>query len=266
MSIHPTAIIDPGAELDSSVTVGPYAIIEKGVKIGAGSEVAGHAVISGSTFIGERNKIGSFSTIGVPPQDLKYNNEDTRVVIGNDNIIREYVSIHRGTPSGRSQTTIGSNNLLMAYVHIAHDCKLADYIIMANAAQLSGHVDVEDRVTFGGFVAVHQFTRIGKYAYVGGMSGITKDVPPYLLVSGTRSGMRITGINKIGLKRSGFDNETIRKMMKAYQIIFKTPGLLLKDALDQALEEIPDCEPVEYLVNFFNNSQRNVVRESSDDE
>ncbi|MFC1523766.1 acyl-ACP--UDP-N-acetylglucosamine O-acyltransferase [Thermodesulfobacteriota bacterium] len=266
MKIHPTAVVDSGAELDASVVVGPYAVIEKGVRIAAESEIAAHAVISGSTSIGKRNKIGSFSTIGLPPQDLKYQNEDTRLEIGDDNQIREYVSIHRGTFTGRGVTIIGNHNLLMSYVHIGHDCLIGNHIIMANAASLGGHVEVEDRVTFGAFVAVHQFTRIGTYAYMGGMSGITKDVPPYLLVAGTRNQMRITGINKIGLKRNGFDNETIRKMMKAYTIIFKTPELLLKDALEQALQEIPDCEPVERLVNFFRTSKRSVVRESSDEE
>ncbi len=266
MNIHPTAVIDKGAELDSTVKIGPYCVIENGVSIGSDTEIGSHVVISGCVDIGARNKIGPFSTIGLPPQDLKYKNEETKVVIGDDNIIREYVSLHRGTPEGKEVTTIGNSNLLMAYCHIAHDCSIGNYVILANAATLGGHVDIEDRVTVGGLVAVHQFSRIGAFSYIGGLSGISKDVPPYMIISGIRNQMRVTGINRIGLKRCGFDTETIRKLTKAFQIIFRTPGLLLQDALSKSLQEIPDCEPVSHLVQFFKTSSRGVVRASSDDE
>ena len=266
MKIHPAAIVDPEANLADSVQVGPYAVIDANVIIGENTVIGPHAYITGHTTIGARNKIGSFTIIGGPPQDIHYNNEPTRLEIGDDNNIREYVSIHRGTENGGGLTKIGSANLLMAYVHIAHDCRLGNKIIMANAATLGGHVQVDDRANLGGVVAVHQFTRIGRYAYIGGMSGVSKDVPPYVILSGIRNQMRVSGINKIGLKRSGFDQETIRKMTRAFQLIFRTPELILQDALKQTLEEIPDCEPVTELVNFFKTSKRSVVRAFADEE
>ncbi|MFZ5775551.1 MAG: acyl-ACP--UDP-N-acetylglucosamine O-acyltransferase [Thermodesulfobacteriota bacterium] len=266
MSIHPTAVVDPGAELHETVTVGPYAVIDKGVRIGADSVVSPHAVVTGATTIGARTTIGPFATIGAPPQDLKYHNEETRVVIGDDNQIREYVSIHRGTPGGRGITTVGNGNLLMAYTHVAHDCTLGDHVIMANAATLGGHVEVGDRVIIGGLTAVHQFSRIGEYAYIGGMSGISKDVPPYVITAGIRNQLRVTGINRIGLRRAGFSADSIKRLMNAYRIIFRTPELLLQDALVKALDEGADCEPVARLVNFFKASKRSVIRQAGDDE
>jgi len=266
MSIHPTAIIDKKANIDSSVSVGPYAVIDSGVSIGPDTDIASHALITGKTTIGARNRIGPFTIIGGPPQDIRYKNEPTEVFLGDDNLVREYVSIHRGTPGGHGKTVIGNGNMLMAYVHIAHDCLVGNHVIMANAATLGGHVEVADRANLGGVVAVHQFTRIGTYAYIGGMSGVSKDVPPYVIMSGIRNQMRVTGINKVGLKRSGFDTETIRKMNRAFQLIFRTPNLLLQDALVQTIEEMPDCEPVAKLVEFFKTSKRSVVRTFADEE
>jgi len=256
MNIHPNAVIESGAELDSSVKVGAYAVIEKGVQIAADTVVGPHAVISGTTTIGERNYIASFATVGGAPQDLKYNNEDTRVVIGSDNRIREYVSIHRGTPSGTGVTTIGDKNMIMAYCHIAHDCTVGNENILANCATLGGHVQIADHVNLSGMVGIHQFTRIGSYTYIGGMSGISKDVPPFVIASGVRNKLRITGINKIGLKRCGYDNEIIRKVNQAFVYIFRTPNLLLNEALDKVIEEFPDCEPVAVMVNFFREPNR----------
>lgn len=266
MNIHPTAVIDPGARVHPSAVVGAYAVIEKGVVIGPDCVISPHAVVTGSTTLGARNTIGSFTNIGGPPQDLKYNNEDTRLEIGDDNQIREYVSIHRGTPGGRGVTTVGSGNLLMAYTHVAHDCQVGDGVIMANAATLGGHVQVGDRVIIGGLTAVHQFTRIGEFAYIGGMSGISKDVPPYVIMAGIRNQMRVTGINRIGLRRAGFDADTIRKLVQAYRIIFRSPDLLLQDALDKTLADLPDCAPVVRLVDFFRTSKRSVVRTAGDDD
>lgn len=265
MNIHKTAIVDPAAELHDSVVIGPYTIIEKGVRIGQESIVGPHALISGRTTIGKRNQIGAFTTIGMPPQDIKYQGEETGLFIGNDNKIREYVSIHRGTPDGRGVTTVGSDNLLMAYVHVAHDCLIADHIIMANGVTLGGHVEIDERASLGGLTAVHQFSRIGAYAYIGGMSGISKDVPPYVIVTGMRNQMRVTGINKIGLERCDFSHDVIRKLVKAYKIIFRTPNLLLEDALTTTLSEITDCPPVTQLVRFFRDSTRGVVRVSCDE-
>ena len=260
MHIHPTAIVDPGAELDSSVNVGPYVIIEKGVRIGRDTIIKPHSVITGPTTIGSGNVIGPFATIGAPPQDLKYKGEDTELHVGDDNQIREYVSIHRGTVGDKGITSVGSGNLLMGYVHVAHDCVVGDSAILANAVTLAGHVRVEDYAIIGGLVAVLQFTRIGAYSYIGGLSGISKDVPPFIIVSGTRKDMRVSGINKVGLRRRGFDNDTLKKLDKAYKIIFMTPELLLQNALDQAAAEISDCEPVNQLINFFRTSKQGVIR------
>jgi UDP-N-acetylglucosamine acyltransferase len=262
MKIHPSAIIDSSAELDSSVVVGPYAVIGPEVRIGAGCEIGPHTVIGGPTTMGAGNRIGSFANVGADPQDLKFSGERVELVMGDNNTIREYVSIHRGTESGHGRTTIGSDNLFMAYSHIAHDCSIGNRVILANAATLGGHVQIADKATLGGLVAVHQFTRIGAYAYIGGMSGISKDIPPYIIVAGIRNQMRVAGINKVGLQRSGFDEETVRKLSKAFRIIFRTPGLLLEQALEKTLAEFPDCEPVKHLVEFFRSSPRPVVRTS----
>lgn len=187
---------------------------------------------------------------------MKYNNEPTRLIIGDDNQIREYVSIHRGTLSGHGVTTIGNQNLIMAYSHVAHDCIVGNNVIMANGTTLGGHVEVGNYANIGGIVGVHQFTRIGEHTYIGGMSGVSKDVPPYVIAAGVRSKMKISGINKIGLRRSGYNKETIKKVNKAFVIIFYTPELLLKDALEKALSECPDCEPVVKLVDFFKAPNR----------
>jgi UDP-N-acetylglucosamine acyltransferase len=265
MLIHPTAVIDKKAELDSTVYVGPYAVIEEGVRIGSDTRVLAHAVISGPTTIGERNLIGSFAAIGGAPQDLSYNGEPTELVIGNDNQIREYASVHRGTPRGHAKTVIGNSNLLMAYIHIAHDCKLGDNIIMANVATLAGHVEVGSNASIGGLVAIHQFCRIGCHSYIGGVSGIGRDVPPYVIIAGTRNGTKLSGINKIGLKRNGFSRETIGKLENAYRIIFRSTNLLIKDALELARQEISDCPEVDHLVNFFEASKRGVVLRTEED-
>lgn len=265
MPIHPTAVVDPKAELDSSVVVGPYAVIEAGVHIDADTRVEPHAVISGPTFIGKRNLIGSFATVGGAPQDLSYKGEPTELHVGDDNQIREYASIHRGTPHGHGKTVIGNKNLLMAYIHIAHDCHLGNNIILANVATLAGHVEVGDRASIGGLVAVHQFCRIGEHSYIGGVSGISLDVPPYVILAGTRNRTRISGINKIGLRRNGFSKETINNLEAAFKIIFRDQDLLLKDALEVARREVPNCAEVETLIRFFENSKRGVVKRTIED-
>jgi UDP-N-acetylglucosamine acyltransferase len=265
MSIHPTALIDAKAELDSAVVVGPYAIIDAGVKIDAGTVVSSHAHISGPTTIGKDNIIGSFSCIGFPPQDLKYHGEETKLVFGDNNHIREYACMHRGTPGGHGVTTIGSNNLFMAYTHVAHDCIIGDHVIMVNNATMGGHVEIGNRATIGGMTAIHQFVRIGEYAYIGGMSGISLDIPPYVIVAGIRNELQIRSINRIGLKRAGFSSEDIRNLNKAFMVIFKTEDLLLQDALAQVMKDFGDCPPVARMVNFFKVSSRNVARLSCDE-
>lgn len=260
MKIHPTAIVDSEAELDSSVNVEPYVIIERGVRIGRDTIIKPHSVLTGPTTIGSGNVIGPFATIGAPPQDLKYKGEETELVIGDNNQIREYVSIHRGTVTDKGTTIVGSGNLFMGYVHVAHDCVIGNAAILANAATLAGHVQVEDHAIIGGLVAVHQFTRIGAFSYIGGLSGISKDVPPFVIVSGIRKHMRVSGINKIGLRRRGFDKDTLKKLDQAYKIIFMSPDLLLHEALEKAAQEIIACEPVDQLINFFRTSKQGVIR------
>ena len=265
MNIHPTALVDADAELHETVTVGPYTIVGPKVKIGAGCEIGAHCVISGPTRIGDHNRIGPFATVGAPPQDLKYNGEPTELVIGDHNVIREYVSIHRGTPASLGYTKLGDHNLLMAYVHIAHDCVLANGVILANAVTLAGHVTIYDRAIIGGLTAIQQFARIGCFTYIGGMSGLSKDIPPYVVMAGIRGQMRISGINRVGLKRAGYSSESIKSLHGAFQIIFRTPDLLLAAALEKAAAQYGDCAEVRHLVEFFQNSHHGVLRQVGGD-
>ncbi|MGI6657359.1 MAG: acyl-ACP--UDP-N-acetylglucosamine O-acyltransferase [Desulfobulbus sp.] len=265
MPIHPTAVIDPRAELDSSVIVEPYAVIDGPVRIGPETRIRPHAVICGHTTLGARNTIGSFAVIGGPPQDIHYKDEPTELIIGDDNQIREYVSIHRATAKASGKTLIGNHNMIMAYCHVAHDCILGNHVIMANVATLAGHVELGDHANLGGLVAVHQYCRIGAHAYVGGMSGIGLDVPPYVILEGTRNQMRIAGINKIGLRRAGMSRESVKHLEEAFRILFRSPELLLKDALVQLENEMADSPEVQLLVQFFRSSKRGVVKRTFDD-
>jgi len=265
MPIHPSAVIDPRAELDSSVTVEPYAVIDGPVRIGPETRICAHAVVCGHTTLGARNTVGSFASIGGPPQDIHYQGEPTELIIGDDNQIREYVSIHRATVKASGKTLIGDSNMIMAYCHIAHDCIIADHVIMANLATLAGHVEIGSHANLGGLVAIHQFCRIGEYAYIGGMSGIGLDVPPYVILEGIRNQMRIASINKIGLRRAGMDRETIKRLEEAFRILFRSPEILLKDALVKLEEEMGDCAQVQRMVQFFHSSKRGVVKRTLDD-
>ena len=265
MSIHPTAVIDRTAEIDPSATIGPYAFIDGPVRIGPRSRIGAHTVVSGHTTMGADNDIGSFCSIGAPPQDIHYKGEPTELIIGDGNQIREYVSIHRATVKAGGKTLIGHRNMIMAYCHIAHDCHIADQVIMANVATLAGHVEIGSHANLGGLVAVQQFCRIGDYAFIGGMSGIGLDVPPYVIMEGTRNQMRISGINKIGLRRAGMDRETIKKLEEAFKILFRSPHLLPKDSLALLQEEMADCVEVQLMVDFFHTSKRGVVKRTLDD-
>ncbi len=266
MTIHATAVVAAGAKVHETVSIGPYSVIEENVTIGAETTVDAHAVISGHTTIGVRNHIGSFTSIGTPPQDIHYQDEPTELLIGDDNQIREYVSIHRGTPAGKGQTVIGNSNMLMAYTHVAHDCIIHNHVIMANVATLAGHVEVGDYVNLGGLVAVHQFCRIGEYTYIGGMSGISMDVPPYVILTGTRNRMRISGINKIGMRRNGISKEAVSFLEQAFKIIFRSlPQSLLVDKLEETRLLFPDCLEVQNLVRFFKSSKRGVVKRTEVD-
>lgn len=255
--IHPTAIIDSKAEIEKGVVVGPYCIIKSGVKIKKGTKLISHVIIEGNTEIGENCTIYPFTTIGLPPQDLKYKGEKTGVKIGDNNIIREYITIHRASTGGDGITSIGNNNFLMAYVHIAHDCKIGNSVIMANLATLAGHVVVEDYAVIGGVVAIHQFTRIGAYAMVGGFSGVGQDIPPYTIASGARA--KLFGLNTIGLKRHGFSEEAINNLKKAYKILFREK-ITLKDAIKKIQDSIPQTKEINHLIEFIKQNKRGICR------
>jgi len=255
--IHPTAIVDPKAEIDLSVDIGPFCILKDGVKIRKGTKLLSHVIVEGSTEIGEHCRIHPYTSIGFPPQDLKYKGEKTKLVIGNNNTIREYVSIHRASVGGDGITMIGNNNFLMAYVHIAHDCKIGNNVVMANAATLAGHVMIEDNTVIGGMVAIHQYTRIGRYAMVGGFSGIGQDIPPFMIASGARA--KLYGPNTIGLKRHGLSDTTINAIKKAYKILFREKRTM-KDAIKKVQDEMAGIEEVAHLINFIEKNKRGICR------
>ncbi len=253
--IHPTALIDPTATLASSVEVGPYAIIGKHVTIGAGTTIGAHAVIGDWTELGEDNKIFPQSSVGAPPQDLKYHGEECWTRLGNGNMVREFATIHRGTASGHGETIVGSNNLFMAYSHVAHDCVVGSNIVMANVATLAGHVTIEDNVIIGGLVAVHQFSRIGAHAMVGGGTMVAMDILPYTIATSDRREARLRGLNLIGLKRRGFSEESITNLKSAYKTLFMAK-LKLPDAIARIRKNITNCPEVDYLLAFINSTQR----------
>jgi len=257
MKIHPTAIIAEDALLEEGVEVGPYSIIGPEVKIGKNSIIGPHTVIDNYTQIGEGCKILQFCSIGAPPQDLKFGGEKTRVVIGNFNTIREYVSIHRATTADDGTTVIGDHNLLMAYVHIAHNCRLGDHVIVANSTGLAGHVHVEDYAIISPLSGVHQFCRIGAHSMIGGASAVVKDIPPYTMANGNRA--TLFGLNLIGLQRRGFSESAIAAIKQAYRIIFRS-DLLLEEALEKAQKEVADCPEVRHFINFIQNSKRSICR------
>ena len=255
--IHSTAIISPDAQLEEGVEIGPYAIIGSDVNIGKNTVIGPHTFIDDYTHIGEGNRIFQFCSIGASPQDLKFGGEKTRVVIGNNNTIREFVTIHRSTTADIGVTQIGDNNMIMAYCHVAHNCKLGSYIVMANAATLAGHIHVEDFAIVGGLTAVHQFSRIGAHSIIGGASAVPKDIPPYMMASGNR--VKLYGLNLIGLKRRKFSENTIKALKEAYRIIFRS-DILLETALKKVEAEVEDLPEVRHLVNFIRESKRGVCR------
>ncbi len=254
-SIHPTAVIEKSAILGEEVQVGPYAIIGPDVSIGAGCRIAPHVVIEGVTKIGRNCQIFQFASIGAAPQDITYKGEKTGLTIGDDTIIRESVTIHRGTPKGGGTTEIGSKCMIMAYSHIAHDCKIGDQVIMANVATLGGHVEIGDHAVIGGLSAIHQFCRIGSYAFLGGMSGANKDIPPFVKYQGQRS--NLFGINVLGLKRAGFPRETIEALREAYRIVF-AKAATITEGLDLAEKAYPHVLEVRQFTDFIRQSKRGV--------
>jgi UDP-N-acetylglucosamine acyltransferase len=255
--IHQTALVDPRAELDGDVEVGPYSIVGPRVKIGKGTRVKSHVVIEGHTTLGEGNLIFQFATVGSVPQDLKYKGEDSQLIIGHHNTIREFVSVNPGTAGGGMVTRIGDHNLLMMYCHIAHDCILGGHNIIANGATLGGHVVIEDFVIVGGLVGIHQFVKVGASAILGAGSMVSKDIPPYCNATGDRA--RLRGLNSEGLRRRGFSKERIEGLKKAYRIIFQS-GLRVKEALGTVRKAIPNSPEVDHLVAFIEQSRRGVCR------
>ena len=256
VDIHSTAIIEEGAIIEDGVKRGPYCVIGKDVKIGKNTVIQSHVVVEGITEIGEENTIYSFVSIGKASQDLKYKNEPTKTIIGNKNSIREFVTIHRGTDD-RWETRIGNGNLLMAYVHVAHDVIIGDGCILANNVTLAGHVVVDSFAIIGGLTPIHQFCRIGSYSMIGGASAVNQDICPFVLAEGNKAEVR--GLNSIGLRRRGFSDETLSNLKKAYRIIFRN-GLPLKEAVKQVEEEYGEDDNIKYLLEFINSSNRGITR------
>ena len=255
--IHSTAIVSSAAELAEDVEVGPYSVIGDDVQIGAGTEVGSHVVIKGTTEIGENNRIFQFASIGEDPQDKKYDGEKTRLVIGDGNTIREYCTLNRGTAQDTGVTCIGDNNWLMAYVHVAHDCEIGNETIFANNSSLAGHVIVGDYVIFGGFSGAHQFCRIGAHSFIGNNAAVTRDVPPYVMVSGQPAVPR--GVNSEGLKRRGFDSDQARNVKEVFRILYRS-GLRLEEARGRIAELAASREELRIFAEFLELSERSIVR------
>jgi UDP-N-acetylglucosamine acyltransferase len=295
MAIHPTAVVEPGAEIAQGCEIGPFAVVGANVKLGAGTSVGAHALVAGHTTVGQGNRIFPFAALGGVPQDLKYRGEPTRLEIGDRNVIREFVTLNRGTTKDRGVTTIGDDNLFMSYSHVAHDCivgnqcvlancstlgghvvlvigsgclfmanshvghdcRVADGAIVANSVALAGHVTVEDHVHLSGLAAVHQFVRIGRLSFVSGLTGVTMDVAPYTTVAGPRA--ELGGLNAVGMQRAGFTEEQLGRVKQAYKIVFRS-GLGLAEAIAELEKELAVHVEIAHLVAFLKGTQRGVTR------
>ncbi|RPI99580.1 MAG: acyl-ACP--UDP-N-acetylglucosamine O-acyltransferase [Deltaproteobacteria bacterium] len=256
--IHPTAVVDPKAEIGEGVEIGPYSIIEKEAVVGQGTWIGPHVFIGKNTQIGKGCQIFQFASIGEGPQALAYKGEKTFLLLGDRNVIREFVTLNRGTVQGGGKTVIGNGNLFMAYSHVGHDCTIGNQVILANSAALAGHIVLEDHATIGGLSAVHQFCRVGTHAFVSGLTGVAQDLPPYMLASGNRA--QLFGLNTVGLKRFKFSETTVRALKKAYRILFRS-GLTLEKALSQIKgDEIAMVPEVQHLVQFIQESKRGICR------
>jgi UDP-N-acetylglucosamine acyltransferase len=251
--IHPTAIVSEGAELADGVEVGPYAVVGPDVRLGRGTNVGAHAHLSGPAELGEGNRIFPHAVLGLEPQDLKYHGEPTRLVVGSRNVFREFATVHRGTVTGRGETVIGDEGYFMAYSHVAHDCRIGSRVVFANCAALAGHVDVGDNSVLGAFAACHQFTRVGKYAFVGAYAQIRQDVLPFCKTDGIEA--KTYGINTIGLKRQGFSEERLEALQRAYRLLIRSK-LNTTQALERILEELSGQPDVDDMVEFIRSSKR----------
>ncbi len=256
MQIHPSAIVSPKAKLAAGVTVGPFSVISDNVSIGADTKVGAHCVIEGNTNIGGGCEIFTGAVVGSRPQDLKFKGEKVFLEIGNNNIIREYCTLNPGTKEG-AKTIVGDNNLLMAYSHIAHDCRVGSGCVLANNCTLAGHVTIEDGVVIGGIVAIHQFVRVGRLSITGGCSKVVQDIPPFSTCDGHPA--RVYGLNLIGLRRKGISNASIKQLDQAFKMIFNS-GLSVKHAVERVEKELDKSEEITYLVNFAKNSERGLTR------
>ncbi len=257
-TIHPSAIVSAKANLGENVSIGPYAVIEGDVEIGNDSIIEHHATVKGKTVIGNSCKIYPYALVGTDPQDLKHKGGQSELIIGNHTVVREYVTISRGTELDGGFTRIGSHNFIMAYAHIAHDCQLGNHIILSNGVTFAGHCEIADYAIIGGLSAVHQFCRIGRHAFIGGTSGVSQDIPPFVLANGNHT--RLYGLNKEGLKRRGFSAETLKSLNQAYRIIFRTTGLSLKKAIEQVENELEVIPEIQEMIDFIKSSKRGVCR------
>src|SRR5215204_69932 len=255
--IHPTAIISPEAKIGADCHIGAFCRVGDEVVLGEKVHLESHVVIDGKTSVGDETRIFPFASIGLAPQDLKYRGEPTATEIGRRNHIREFVTVHRGTQGGGGLTRIGDDNLLMAQAHIAHDCRIGNEVIMANAATLAGHVEIADRSNIGAYSGVHQFCRIGYEAFVGGYSVVVKDALPFAIIQGNHA--KCYGLNRLGMKRRGYAKDTIEKLHRAYHLLLSSK-LNTSQAVERMKEEITNCAEVEYLIEFIESSKRGVVK------
>jgi UDP-N-acetylglucosamine acyltransferase len=257
MAIHPTAVVEPGAQVDPTCEIGPFAVVGPNVKLGPRNVLAAHAIVTGHTTVGEGNRVFPHAVLGEVPQDLKYRGEPTRLEIGSRNTFRECVTVNLGTAQGGGVTTIGNGCLLMAYSHIGHDCRLGDGAIIANSVALAGHVILEDHVHMSGLAAAHQFCRIGRLAFVSGLTGVAMDVPPYCTVAGPRA--ELAGLNTVGMQRAGMTEEQIGRVKQAYKVVFRS-NLGLAEALAQLEGELGSHAEIAHFIAFVKASQRGITR------
>lgn len=255
--IHETAIVSTNADLGENCNIGPFCTVGDQVSLGVGVRLDSHIVVDGKTTIGDDTHVYPFASIGLAPQDLKYAGEPTATEIGKRNHIREFVTIHRGTAGGGGLTKIGDDNLFMVQAHVAHDCRIGNSIIMANAATLAGHVEIADRANVGAYSGVHQFCRVGLEAFIGGYSVVVKDAPPFAVIQGNHA--KCFGLNRVGMKRRGYSRETIEKLNHAYHLLLSSK-LNTTQAVERIREEIKDCKEVDLVVDFIESSKRGVVK------
>jgi UDP-N-acetylglucosamine acyltransferase len=254
--IHPTAVVDPGAEIGAGVEIGPYCVVHEGVVLGDGCWLQNHVTLSGPSRFGERNRFFAYSAIGQMTQDLKYEGEPTHLEVGDENVFREFTSVNRGTLPGE-KTVIGNRGVFLAYSHVAHDCIVGDDVIFSNNGTLAGHVVVEDHAILGGLTAVHQFCRIGRFSITGGCSKIVQDIPPFMIADGNPAQVR--GVNSVGLKRNGASAETQRLLKEAYRVVYRK-SLNVKDAIAELGEAAESSEEVAHFVDFIRKSERGIIR------